>query len=242
MHDRAKMVDDLYRLLGELEVSVGQRRRLSDCTGASGWPAAGVYFFFEDGEVRTDGTTPRVIRVGTHGLRQSRSTLWGRLSQHRGTVGGSRPGGGNHRGSIFRLHVGEAILNRDIGHDAARATWAIGTNAPAAVRAAERDLEFAVSDVIGAMHVLWLPIDDPPSPASARGVVEAGAIALLSNLGSAVVVDPSSPTWLGRYANRPEIVDSGLWNVRHVRDTPSTRVLEVIDSWIDGLPKIGRPR
>lgn len=117
----------------------------------------------------------------------------------------------------------------------------MGSNAPAAIRAAESDLELAVSVVIGAMHVLWLPIDDPPSAASARGVVEAGAISLLSNLGSDIV-DPSSPTWLGRHANRPEIVDSGLWNVRHVRDAPSTRVLEVIDAWIDELPETGRPR
>jgi hypothetical protein len=240
MDERAKAVAALYRLLGELEALVGQRRRLSDCTGASGWPAAGVYFFFEDGEVRTDGTTPRVVRVGTHGLRSSRSTLWRRLSQHRGTVGGNRPGGGNHRGSIFRLHVGEAILNRDGGHDAARGTWGVGSNATAAIRATENDLELAVSAVIGAMHVLWLPIDDPPSADSARGVVEAGAISLLSNLGSDIV-DPSSPTWLGRYANRPEIVDSGMWNVRHVRDAPSTRVLEAINAWIDELPETGRP-
>jgi hypothetical protein len=109
----------------------------------------------------------------------------------------NRPGSGNHRGSIFRLHVGEAILNRDVGHDAARGTWGAGSNAPAAVRAAESDQELAVSVVIGTMHVFWLPIDDPPSAASARGVVEAGAISLLSNLGSDIV-DASSPTWLGR--------------------------------------------
>jgi hypothetical protein len=46
MDERAEAVDELYRLLGELEACVGRRRRLSDCTGASGWPAAGVHFFF----------------------------------------------------------------------------------------------------------------------------------------------------------------------------------------------------
>jgi len=48
----------------------------------------------------------RVVRVGTHGLKTgSTSTLWGRVHQHRDT----REGGGNHRGSVFRLHVGQAL-------------------------------------------------------------------------------------------------------------------------------------
>ena len=89
MDERAKAVDELYRLLGEVEDRIGPRRRLSECSRASGWPAAGGYFFCEDGQVRRDGTTPRVVRVGTRGLRASRSTLWGRLSQHRGTTGGA---------------------------------------------------------------------------------------------------------------------------------------------------------
>ena len=75
------------------------------------WPARGVYFFFEDGEARsTSGTGPRVVRIGTHALTaKSSTTLWNRLAQHRGVVG---TGGGNHRGSIFRLLVGEALLRR----------------------------------------------------------------------------------------------------------------------------------
>ena len=84
-------------------------------------------------------------------------------------------------------------------------------------------------------------IDDPPSAASARGVVEAGAISLLTNCGSDIV-DAASPTWLGRYAYREAIVDSGLWNVRHVRDAPSVRALEVVAAWIDELPQASRRR
>jgi hypothetical protein len=67
-----------------------------------------VYFFFEDGEVRADGGL-RLVRVGTHALTAtSKATLWGRLRQNRGQVGGRSPGGGNHRGSVFRRHVGAA--------------------------------------------------------------------------------------------------------------------------------------
>jgi hypothetical protein len=61
------------------------------------WPKRGVYFFFETGESRSDsGSGPRVVRVGTHALREgSRAKLWTRLSQHQGTI---TTGGGNHRG------------------------------------------------------------------------------------------------------------------------------------------------
>ena len=202
----------------------------------SGWPGAGVYFFSEPGEVRADAVTPRVTRIGTHGLRPSRSTLWGRLAQHRGSVGGARPGGGNHRGSIFRRHVGDALLNSGIGGDAVRATWGAGQTAPASVMASEYELERAVSTVIGAMSVLWLPVDDPPDATSARGVVESGTIALLSNVGRSPI-DPPSADWLGRHASRREIVESGLWNVRHVTESPSRQVLDVIDTWIRRSPK-----
>ena len=231
MSDRAQALDDLYILLAELEVCCGGRRRLISSSGASGWPVSGVYFFFEAGELRADGVTPRVVRVGTHRLRPSSSTLWGRLSQHRGNVGAARPGGGNHRGSIFRLHVGTALLKAGDWRDDVRASWGRGSSAGANVCDAEYELEGAVSAHIGAMPLLWLPIDDPASAASDRGVVEAGSIALLSNY-DRTPLDPPSPHWLGRDADGPDVVRSGLWNVNHVREEPSYRFLEVMRHWL----------
>src|SRR6476619_3094517 len=119
-------------------------RRLAECTGRTGWPRRGVYFFFEPGEAREDDRTARVVRVGTHGLRPSKSTLWGRLSQHRGHTSGRYAGGGNHRGSIFRLHVGTALLTDDAWPDELRSTWA-EKSANETVRTLELELERAVS-------------------------------------------------------------------------------------------------
>lgn len=103
-------LDEFYRLLGVLRQRVGGCRKLHDCNGKSGWPERGVYFFFEDGEVREDGVTPRVVRVGTHAVSEgSQTSLWGRLATHRG----HRDGTGNHRGSIFRKRVGEALFVAD---------------------------------------------------------------------------------------------------------------------------------
>ena len=104
-------IEDLQRFYGileELESSLGRMCRLADCDGRMEWPERGVYFFFENGEYRSDsGDGLRVVRVGTHALSAtSKTTIWNRLSQHKGTV---RDGTGNHRGSIFRLLAGAAI-------------------------------------------------------------------------------------------------------------------------------------
>jgi len=217
-----------YNLLAQLEMKCGGKRRLTQCHGHMDWPKRGVYFFFEEGELRADGTTPRVVRVGTHGLRKSSAKLWSRLSQHRGTVGGSMPGGGNHRGSIFRLHVGTALLASGRWPDSTRHSWAVGSNAPSDVRRDEYPLELAVSKHIGAMPFLWLEVDDPPGPMSDRGIIEAGSIALLS-ASKWLAVDDSSTRWLGRQANRNLVRESGLWNVNHVQDEPDAKFLDVFE-------------
>jgi hypothetical protein len=85
----AQDVERLYELLRELERRIGGPRTLAAATSASGWPDRGVYFFFECGEVSADGG-PCVVRVGTHALRGSRTTLWKRLNQHRGALRGPR--------------------------------------------------------------------------------------------------------------------------------------------------------
>lgn len=220
-----ELLDELYELLGELARRTGGPRTLGSCTGRDGWPTRGVYFFFEPGEIRADGS-PRVVRVGTHGLTAgSKSTLWGRLSQHRGRTSGR----GNHRGSVFRLHVGAALIARSdvvpVG------TWGSGRAPLETFREAEAAIEQAVSAHIGAMGVLWVPVDDEPGASSDRGRIEAGAIAALSRL-SNPAADPPSPAWLGNHAARPTIRGSGLWNVNHV-DGPLTQdFLPVLARWI----------
>jgi hypothetical protein len=167
---------NFYALLGSLAERVGGPRTLAACSGRLGWPERGVYFFMEDGEVRSDsGTGPRIVRVGTHAVTEGSGTkLWTRLSQHRG----HKAGGGNHRGSIFRLIVGTAVMARN-AYDFPN--WGRGNNAPADVRAGEKALEYEVSKVICAMPFLWLAIDDEPGAKSHRGYIERNAIALLSN-------------------------------------------------------------
>jgi hypothetical protein len=229
---RRGQVEEFYALLDEVADRCGGPRTLGDCHGRMGWPRRGVYFFFEPGEAREDGTRPRVVRVGTHGLRPSSSTLWRRLSQHRGHTAGRSPGGGNHRGSVFRLHVGEALLAGGSYPSVISETWGRGSTAAPEVRVLERPLERDVSSYIRPMQILWIAVDDPPDAASERGVIERGAISLLSNYARSPI-DPPSPAWLGRRAARSTIRESGLWNVNHVRDVASDQLMDTLRKNLD---------
>jgi hypothetical protein len=116
------------------------------------------------------------VRVGTHALTaSSQTTLWNRLSQHRGTM---TPKGGNHRGSIFRLLIGAALLARDGMKNCA--SWGRRNSADPETRESERALEVRVSEYIGAMPFLCLPVDEPRGGDTCRSYVERNSIALLS--------------------------------------------------------------
>lgn len=158
---RLRDLSSFYRLIEELEGRIGGKRVLSSCSGAMEWPRRGVCFFFENGEQRFDtGDGLRVVRVGTHALTSRSGTrLWQRLSQHRGTA---KNDGGNHRGSIFRLLVGEALARQSRAWQVE--TWGQGSSASGDIRRAELEHEQRVSAVICAMPFLWLEVDDEPGP------------------------------------------------------------------------------
>ena len=93
MTDRQNDLIRLYNALDLLEKKTSIRR-LATCNGRMDWPLRGVYFFMENGEERSNsGDGLRIVRVGTHALKSgSKTTLWKRLSQHKGT---EKTGGGN---------------------------------------------------------------------------------------------------------------------------------------------------
>ncbi len=208
---RISDLETFYSILAALAEKLGGAPTLVACSGRLRWPKRGVYFFMEDGETRSDtGSGPRIVRVGTHALKDgSRTKLWTRLSQHRGQ---NNTGGGNHRGSIFRSIVGTAVMAQR-GYQCP--TWGEGNTAAAAIRAGELSLEQEVSRVIGAMPFLWLAVDDEPGRQSLRGYIECNTIALLSNFGRNPI-DPPSAGWLGHHCNRERVQKSGLWNSNHV--------------------------
>ena len=219
---RLRDLQEFYKLLGLLAEHIGGTRRLETCTGRMSWPKHGVYFFFERGEPRSDtGLGDRVVRVGTHALTEtSKTTLWHRLSQHRGTQSTS---GGNHRGSIFRLLVGEALGRREPA--LALSSWGTGQTAAGENRMSEHVHEMRVSRYLGDMSIVWLPVPTDERGRLAGAYVERNAIALLSNY-DRPPLDAASTEWLGRFSDRPRVRLSGLWNQNHVEETHDPAFLD----------------
>jgi len=228
------MTSDLarfYELLADFKARPGEGIKLSESTARSGWPSRGVYFFFEPGEHRSDPAgESRVVRVGTHAVSAySKSTLWQRLRTHRG----ARHGGGNHRASIFRRHVGAALLARDGEESGEHPSWGVGSSAPKSVRESEAAHERRVSAHLGQMSVRWVEVPDGPGPTSRRAYIERNAIALLSN--GLNPPDPPSETWLGLHSQRDVIRRSGLWNLNFVTDRYDPAFLDVLEESVAGM-------
>jgi hypothetical protein len=221
--DRIQHLVRFYSILDVLEKNVGGARKLAECSGRMNWPRKGVYFFRESGENRSDtGVAPRIVRVGTHALKAGSNTmLWTRLSQHKGQ---RNTGGGNHRGSIFRLIIGSSLIRK---HEYAYSSWGEGSTAGGDVRMKEQPLEHEVSKIIGSMSVLCLSIEDEAGPESVRGYIERNVIALLSNYRK-LPIDPASGAWLGHHCDRERVRCSGLWNSNHVEENCDPAFLEIL--------------
>jgi len=227
---RIEDVKTFYRHLDSLRDICGGYRTLADCHGKMSWPQRGVYFFFEPGEERTEsGSGLRVVRIGTHAVStRSSTTLWHRLSQHRGVM---NTGGGNHRGSIFRQHVGCALAARDSSLTCE--TW-LDDKVSAEIRRQELFLESQVSEFIRTMPFLWINVEDAPSKTSNRGYLERNTIALLSNYGliEQYRIDAPSSNWLGQWSQKEDIRSSGLWNVNHIKEKYEPSFLPLLEQYI----------
>ena len=177
-------------------------------------PSAGLYLFFDGHEPRLrDIRQLRVVRVGTHGVASgSKASLRDRMRTHFGTT----TGGGNHRSSVFRLHVGRALIEK--GEYEPVSSW--GSNEfpknPKLVKL-EGALEARVSEYIGNLSVALLDVPGDSAKDNDRAYLEQNLIALLSN--AFHPLDPPSHNWLGRHSDKAEIRKSGLWNVNHTAQT-----------------------
>jgi len=234
--DRVSNLITFYNVISQLAERQGGRKTLAAVESDQVWPTRGIYFFFEPGEVRTiSGEGDRVVRVASHGSgANDPSTLWGGLL---GTRGGPS-GRGNHRASIFRQLIGEALLRRS---GRSLPSWGVGSSQRdtarklglelAAVSAEEGALEVEVSDYIRQMPFTWMSAPPGPSPDGRRAYYERQAIALLSNASGQA--DPPSPNWLGRLSSRERVRVSGLWNNNHVQREYSDKFLAALTAAAD---------
>ena len=215
MTQREKDVECFYELLQRLEDRVGGKRKLKDCHWNMGWPQRGVYFFFEEGETRTDFRDGlRVVRVGTHAVTaRSKSRLWHRLYEH-------KQDGGR---SVFRDHVNRSLRNR--------------------VQATSDKIEHnhtrCISSYIGDMPFLWVDVDGENSHLQ-RTRIESNSIKLLSTWRTDTG-DQSSESWLGRHSGKDEIIKSGLWNVQHVKGNYAPSFLDELNLCVNQTLRLNEP-
>lgn len=174
------------------------------------------------------------MRFGRKGDRR----YWDRLSAHRGASSGN----GNHRGSIFRLIVGDALLRRG---GKSIPSWGVGQSLGAAVerlnlsadalREQESPHEHEVSEYIGALPFLWVQTD--PSACELRAYLERNAISLLSNF-ARDTIDSPSPAWLGAHSGRDLVRGSGLWNNDFVNEAHDPGFLDILENAARATPPL----
>lgn len=163
-------------------------------------PENGVYVFFELGEsVPLYGC--RIVRVGTH---REDGRLSRRIRNHYGTATG-----GDRRQSVFRRHVGGALLRRIHPEHPELEAWFSqeGTFPP---------IEAQVSKWLREnTYFRCFRVDDRDE----RRRLESGLIALFAQhpLGN------PSDDWLGKHAVDERVRHSGLWNSNHVFGAPLTQ-------------------
>lgn len=169
---------------------------------------SGLYLLCEDGERFHGGD--RIVRIGTH---TGSGNLMQRLMEHYITE--------NHHRSIFRKHIGRALLNKR--SDPYLEAW----NTDFTTRKSreslghmrdmtrEVEIEREVSSYLR-QHTSFCLISEPD--AHARKALERGLIALLAQETACV----PSADWLGLWATDSRISESGLWNIQGLKGTPLT--------------------
>jgi hypothetical protein len=221
---RLSHYQQFYDLLLRLQKMPGQMIPFSELDGKK-LSKAGVYFFFDRHEFSRfyRKETLRVVRVGTHGVSKgSKSLLWTRLRTHRGNDDGT----GSHRSSIFRLHVGSAIL---ASQGERMPSWGVGDNASKETRESEQKMETEVSQYLKDLRVAYLPVVDAAGADSDRSYIEKNAISLLTGGGA---IDVQGKQWLGNFSPTHQIRTSGLWNVNYVGDSYDPAFLTVFEELI----------
>lgn len=227
MVDRIRDLSQLYDWI-EAERQSGGMFPFGSLTSES-VPKRGVYLFLDRSEPNYRRSGSRVVRIGTHAISAgSRATLRSRLRNHLGPANEI----GNHRGSIFRLHVGRAMLDAGPGHHTLR-SWGEGQDASVVTKTHEQAHELAVTRYLQQLDVVLLDIDDEPSKDSLRARVEAQLIALFSE--GMRPIDLPAPKWLGLESPVAVIKRSGLWNIRGIGEKYDPAAVGSVTSFLRGL-------
>ena len=171
-------------------------------------PGSGIYLLFERGETGHGGE--RIVRVGTH---TGADNLFSRLYEHFLTENKDR--------SIFRKHIGRALLTRDA--NPFLSSWNIDLTkrenreryGPSVDLNYQSVIEAAVSEYVRD-NFSFVAFD--ASIKEERLSLESKLISTLSLCDEC----HASASWLGHHSPHPKIRESGLWLVNHLYKIPAT--------------------
>lgn len=173
---------DIHRALEELPKHSGYSHNLPD---------NGIYFFYEKGETCCFDGVPhdRIVRVGTH---REENRFKDRILNHYGN---------NKNASVFRKHVGTALIQRDkLDFDVKLWHTQDGPT--------DENVESRVSNFIREnFYFRCIPVEGKDR----RLDLEEKFIATLCTKD----LQPSD-NWLGRFAYSKKVREAGIWNSQHV--------------------------
>lgn len=183
-------------------------------------PTNGIYFFYENGESCSHSQgTPRIVRVGTHrdGNFQFRIAEHFLLDERKMMFTKDQPA--PHDRSIFRKHIGRALLNR--ARDPYLSVWDTDFT-PRSARDAcghlrdinkEMEVERQVTQIIRERFSFrFTAIADQTNRMGSQGLERA----LIGTLAGCGRCSPSRD-WLGQHSPNQQIRTSGLWLIQHLR-------------------------
>lgn len=179
------LMETIYSLLGTLQVY--------DCSyKSSNLPDNGIYFFYEEGEYCkiNSKVMERIVRIGTH---KSDNRFRDRIRNHYR---------GNKNSSVFRTHIGSAIITKNRLKNIDINEWMKH------MTPTNNDIERIIDDTFK-KNFKFRCISVQTK--NERLNLEEKLIATLSHYNFT-----PSDNWLGHFAERKEIRSSGLWNVQHI--------------------------
>lgn len=162
-------------------------------TSRSELPKNGIYFFYEEGEFCTHGNEKqkRIVRVGINKIDEN---FRSRINSHYRS---------NKNSSVFRKHIGGALLKRLDTNDKRLEQW-LKQDAPTF-----QEMETEVTkEFKGHFSFRCIPVDDKEE----RLQLEEEFIATIAKCDRC----KPSENWLGNFASDELVRTSGLWNHQHV--------------------------
>jgi hypothetical protein len=186
-------------------------------------PRNGIYFFYESGErCGHQAAKPRIVRVGTHRDGNFRSRIAEHFLLNERKMAFTKDQPAPHDRSIFRKHIGRALLNKT--RDPYLSVWKINftTQKTRDTKGHLRDISKEAAIEKEVTQILrqnfsfrFIEVADEMQRMGSQGLERA----LIGTLASCPQCRPSDG-WLGCYSPDARIRESGLWLIQFLRAAP----------------------